>query len=217
VGDDDVNVSRNLERAGAALGVAPERVYFLSQVHGRQVVWVDGTKPREKVLFEEGDAVLSRTTDLACGVRTADCVPILLADPITGAVAAVHAGWRGAVEHVMEAAVTALRDAGAEASSLIAAIGPHISLAAFEVSEEVAAQLVDSSPDRNVVSRDFGSKPHVDLRRIVRAQLGALGLAESAIDDVNGCTVYDDDLFSYRRDGKRSGRHLAAIVPMNRH
>jgi YfiH family protein len=149
-------------------------------------------------------------------VRTADCVPILLADPSTGAVAAVHAGWRGVVARVTEAAVTALREAGAETSKLIAAIGPHISLAAFEVSEDVAEQLVESSPDRDVVSRDFGAKPHVDMRRIVRAQLRVLGLAQSAIDDVRGCTVCDDDLFSYRRDGKRSGRLLSAIVPCRR-
>lgn len=211
VGDSQENVDENLRRAAAVLGVAVPRIYFASQIHGRNVLEVDGTEDRQAVLFREADAVLSRHPDVACAVRIADCVPVLLGDPATGDVAAVHAGWRGVVAGVVEHAVSSL-GAGRGTSGFVAAIGPHISVRAFEVSEDVARQLREASPDPDVVNRTLGIKPHVDLRRIVRAQLRRAGLADDHIDDVAGCTVADPDLFSYRRDGKRSGRHLAAIV-----
>jgi YfiH family protein len=138
---------------------------------------------------------------------------VLLADPASGAVAAVHAGWRGVVAGVVEAAVTRLAELGAKPSDVLAAIGPHISLAAFEVSEDVAHQLEAVSPEAHVVDRTSWAKPHVDLRRIVRAKLRALGLGNERIDDVPGCTVLEPErFFSFRRDGARSGRHLSAIV-----
>lgn len=117
---------------------------------------------------------------------------------------------------MVEAGLSALL---AEADPLprpVAAIGPHISLAAFEVSEDVALELAGASRDeRAVVSRSFGRKPHVDLRRLVRQKLVALGLDEAEVDDVGGCTLGEPErFFSFRRDGARSGRHLSAIVPL---
>jgi copper oxidase (laccase) domain-containing protein len=113
----------------------------------------------------------------------------------------------------VEAGVATLIERSAGRAQLIAAIGPHISLDSFEVSEEVASELLAASPDTQVVDRSK-RRPHVDLRRIVRAQLMSLGLEPSAIDDVWGCTVRDEtQFFSFRRDGQASGRHLSAIVP----
>jgi hypothetical protein len=135
-----------------------------------------------------------------------------LADRRSGAVAAAHAGWRGAVNGVVSSAVEALR-AIAPDPDLIAAIGPHISLAAFEVSDDVAETLLNASRDPEIVDRTR-SKPHVDLRRMLRAELHALGLSHANIDDVLGCTVLQPErFFSFRRDGQASGRHLSAIVP----
>lgn len=212
-GDLAGNVEENLARAARVLGVAPERVYFLSQVHGREVKLLEGGENRLEVLHERGDAVASLRGDLACAVRVADCAPVLIGDKSSGAAAAIHAGWRGVVAGVVAAAVDSLR-ARVGSGDLVAAIGPHISVERFEVSEDVAAELAAASPDPDVVDRTRGPKPHVDLRRILRAQLRQLGLSDAAIDDVGGCTVGDPGLyFSYRRDGRQSGRHLAAIVP----
>lgn len=218
VGDDREHVAENFRRAALALGVRAERIYYLSQVHGRQTHVADGNEPSASFLRREGDAVLARALGergqpLACGVRSADCVPILLADRETGAVGAVHAGWRGVACRVVDAAVEALRELTGKRGDFLAAIGPHISLRAFEVGEDVAHALEAASPAREVVDRS-STRPHVDLRRIVRAQLVASGLDESAIDDVLGCTVSEPErFFSFRRDGSKSGRHLAAIVP----
>lgn len=213
VGDTETNVTENVARAAAALGVSAERVYYLSQVHGRVAVSLRGDESRSEVVMREGDALSSRNGHCAVGVRIADCVPILLGNTETGAVAAVHAGWRGIVAGVVEAGVDAIRGAASSATSLIAAIGPHISVTAFEVSEEVAGTLQACSPDPDVVDRSHGPKPHVDLARIATAKLEALGVPRASVDRVGGCTFLEPErYFSFRRDGPRSGRHLAAIV-----
>ena len=213
-GDDADAVAKNLERAARALGVDPGHVYFLSQVHGRVARTLDGTADWTDITQREGDALVSVDPRVACGVRSADCVPVLVADRASGAVAAAHAGWRGVVAGVVESAVSELRALAGGRGNLVAAIGPHISLEAFEVSEEVASELAGASPDPAVVERQHWPKPHVDLRRLVRAKLAALGLPDRQVDDVAGCTVGSAELFfSFRRDGPRSGRHLSAIVP----
>jgi copper oxidase (laccase) domain-containing protein len=117
------------------------------------------------------------------------------------------------VADVVGAAVARLSELAGGSAELVAAIGPHISAAAFEVGEEVALELDRAAPGNEVVRREPGRKPHVDLRRALRAQLRRVGLRDEAIDDVGGCTVGEPELyFSYRRDGPRSGRHLSAIV-----
>jgi YfiH family protein len=211
-GDDAANVSHNLERAAAELGVAARKIHFLSQVHGCTTHALLGGEDQSHVVQLEGDALISQAPDLACGVRSADCVPVLLADRRSGAVAAVHAGWRGAVQGVVGSAVRALRDL-VPSADLIAAIGPHISQASFEVASDVAEAILTASHDPDIVDRSR-TRPHVDLRSMLRAELRARGLADSAIDDVWGCTVSEPTrFFSFRRDGKQSGRHLSAIVP----
>ncbi len=211
-GDTARNVRSNLERAATELGVPSDRVHFLSQVHGRVVHVLNGDDDQAQLIQVEGDALLSRAPGLACAVRSADCVPVLLADRRSGAVAAAHAGWRGAVHGVVSAAIASLRALVPE-PDLIAAIGPHISLAAFEVSEDVAETILRASLDPEIVDRSR-KKPHVDLRRMIRAELAGNGLSATAIDDVWGCTVSEPErFFSFRRDGRASGRHLSAIVP----
>jgi hypothetical protein len=213
-GDTEENVAANLERAAEALGVHADRVYYLSQVHGANALVLDGTEERREVLYREGDALVGRNPRAAMGVRMADCVPILVGDRASGAVAAIHAGWRGLVGNVIAAGVAALRREAGGNAELVAAIGPHITGRAFEVSADVADELARASNAADVVDRERGPKPHVHLARVARAQLEAAGIAAASIDLVEGCTYSDPaDFFSFRRDGKHSGRHLAAIVP----
>jgi YfiH family protein len=210
VGDRPEDVDENLRRAAQALAVPAEHVYFLAQVHGSTVVELSDRQPHREVLSLEGDALVSGAADVACGVRTADCVPVLVADQSTGRVAAIHAGWRGVVAAVVPAALAAL---GGQPSNWIAAIGPHISAQRFEVSDDVATEL-ESASSADCVVRHAKQKPHVNLRLATRGQLLAHGMPNSAVDDVFGCTNSDPlRFFSFRRDGKLSGRHLSAIVP----
>jgi YfiH family protein len=187
----------------------------LSQVHGTNARVLRGDEDADEVVRSRGDITLSRVPGIACGVRSADCVPVLIADRASGAVAAVHSGWRGTVAGAAIAGVEALRALIEGNGDLVAAIGPHISVCCFEVGEDVAASLAGcSSAGWSAVAREGEGKPHVDLRRIVRAQLEANGLAADRVDDVMGCTFCEPARFhSFRRDGARSGRLLSAIVP----
>jgi YfiH family protein len=179
-------------------------------VHGVEAVTVESSLDQEEVRARQGDIVLTHEHATGAAIRTADCVPLLIGCRATRWVAACHSGWQGCVRDAAGASVRALRAQGAH--DLIAAIGPHISAAAFEVGDDVATQLLNASPDKGIVQRS-GEKPHVDLRRMVRAQLRAAQLTDDAIDDVPGCTVLEPArFFSYRRDKNPSGRMLSVIV-----
>jgi YfiH family protein len=213
-GDSEENVAANLERAADALGVDVARLYYLSQVHGSTVLRVDGTEDRTEILFREGDALVSHNPSVAVGVRVADCLPILVGDRKSGAALAIHAGWRGLVRRVVFEGVEALRREAGKQCDLVAAIGPHITGRAFEVGDDVADELSRVSSAKDVVECTPGAKPRVHLVRIARAQLEEAGVPAQSLDVVEGCTYSDPDtFFSFRRDGKQSGRHLAAIVP----
>jgi YfiH family protein len=212
-GHDGETLAANVRLAAGALGVDHGRLYVVTQVHGRDVAVVRGNENREEVLRREADVVFTKAPDVACGVKVADCVPVLVADRETGAVAAIHSGWQGTAAGVVGAGIAALRRELGQAGDLVAAIGPHIEACCFEVGDDVAAKLTACSPATDVVRKNQGPRPHVDLRRIVRAQLRAVGLADDAIDDVSGCTKCDPArFFSFRRDREHSGRLLSAIV-----
>lgn len=203
----------NLRRLGGALGVAPELIHQARQVHGRDVLVANGDAVALREL--EADALVAEPrSGHAVAVRVADCVPVLLADPASGRVAAVHAGWKGVEARVVEAT---LRRMEGDARRFAAAIGPCIGPCCFEVGADVGARIAAvSSPV--VVVRRAGEKAFVDLRAAVRAQLRALGLADEAIDDVpgagpEGCTRCDGGrYYSFRRDGDASGRLVGVIV-----
>lgn len=225
-GDDPACVLENRRRAARKLEVEERALYYLSQVHGTDAHVLSGDEPPEEVVRRVGDITLSRQPGVACGVRSADCVPVLLGDRLTGAVAAVHSGWKGTTMRAASIGVERLRDISGRSFELVAAIGPHISACCFEVGEDVADKLiVASSVGRAALSwgppssAARASSPtvtrtlRIDLRKIVRAQLIESGLSPENIDDVSGCTVCDPLRFhSYRRDGEMSGRLLSAIV-----
>jgi len=212
-GQDLETLASNVQSAAKALGVLADRLYVVTQVHGRETITLRGDEARAEVLERKADVVLSRAAGIACGVKIADCVPVLVADRESGAVAAVHSGWQGTVANVVEAGVTALRAEIGRRGDLMAAIGPHIETCCFEVGDDVAQRLAACVSRTDVIDHHRGPRPHVDLRKIVRAQLVALGLSNESIDDVPGCTKCDPDrFFSFRRDREKSGRLLSAIV-----
>lgn len=208
-GDELANVSANRRIAEKALGLAADKLFFLSQVHGIHSVELLGGESFEKVVRLEGDATLTGLSEVGCGVRSADCGTILVGDERSGRVAAIHAGWRGVVLGVIESAIHALR--ANQPSQLIAAVGPHIQRCCFEVGDEVAQQLAACSSLGQAVVDRSRARPHVDLRRLMRSKLEALDV--QTIEDIDGCTVCEPSLyFSFRRDGQASGRLLSAIV-----
>lgn len=199
----------HVEALSLLLRFDPARLFQVSQVHGAVTLAAEGD--REALARCEADALVATDPGVAVGIRVADCVPILLADPDVGAVAAAHAGWRGVVAGIVGSTFRAA--AGRGVTLRVAAIGPCIGPCCFEVSHEIAAQIAEAAGEPEVIARRTDAKSYVDLRRAVRAQLRREGLDDAHIDDVPGCTRCDEEhFFSYRRDSERAGRHLAIIV-----
>ena len=167
----------------------------------RQVHSAICLEPVRAGLAGEGDALITRQPGLAVSVRTADCLPILLADPVRRAAAAVHAGWRGTAAGIVGETIGRMRrDFGTDPADLWAAIGPGIGACCYEVGDDVA--------------RRFGREGNVrlDLAGINRAQLMQSGVAAERIERMELCTRCDAARFhSYRRDGERAGRMISYI------
>ncbi|MBL8684771.1 MAG: peptidoglycan editing factor PgeF [Myxococcales bacterium] len=210
VGDDLDHVRENHTRLARSVGYEAARLFERSQVHGAAVFTArEGDQP-ERVRDGQSDALVTAVPGFAVGVRVADCVPVLIADPVSGAVAAVHAGWRGVVAGVVGASIESLAALGVEPSNAIAAIGPSIGPCCFEVGEDVASAIAEASGD-GVVLRRGPQKPHVDLWRAVERQLHRAGV--KTIDTLGACTMCEPETwFSFRRDGAKSGRMLGVIV-----
>jgi YfiH family protein len=186
-------------RVAQALG-ASGRLHLLRQVHGaavRTAPW-DGTP--------EADGAVAPTAGDLLGIETADCLPVLVADPVRRTVGAAHAGWRGTVARIAPAAVAAMVAQGSRQADLIAALGPSIGACCYEVGSDVEEAF---GPEG---ARFFRPGPrgraHVDVRAANRAQLVAAGLRDEAIHDVLDCTYCTPGYFSYRRDGKGAGRMI---------
>lgn len=205
VGDDPARVAENWRRLEEETGLRFARV---RQVHGARVVRAE--TPCGPV--EEADAVVSTVEGVAACVSIADCVPVLLADPETGAVAAVHAGWRGTLARAAAEGVLALaREAGAPASRLLAAVGPSIGPCCYEVSDDLAGQFRGALGDGVVRP---GARPRLDLWRANAVVLSQAGLRSDRIELLARCTSCERErFFSHRRDAGRTGRQMAFIAP----
>jgi len=213
VGDDPAHVQANLSALASAIGYRDHELFEVSQVHGNGVRRVTASDDPERVRAEEADVLIALGAGAAVGIRVADCIAALIVDPASGAVAAVHAGWRGVVARAADVAIDSLiRDAGARVSDLRVATFPHIRGCCFEVGDDVAQTIASASSATDVIDRSK-PKPHVHLLPVLQAQLLARGIVPSQLQDVAGCTQCERErFFSFRRDGKRSGRHLAVIV-----
>jgi polyphenol oxidase len=205
VEDDLERVAENWRRLEAATGLAFARV---RQVHGTRMIHL--RRPAEPA--EEADGVISTEPGVAACISVADCVPVLLADPATGAVAAVHAGWRGTIARAPDAAVQALAGlVGAEPERLLASIGPSIGPCCYEVSPDLADRFMR---EMGPVVRANPGAPHLDLWEANRRSLLEAGLQPERVEVVGRCTSCDiGSFFSHRRDRGRTGRHVAFIAP----
>jgi YfiH family protein len=203
---DPLRLAENTRRFAEATGFDAAQLYQARQVHGARVLETGG-EPRAMHALE-ADAIVARQQGHAAAVRVADCVPVLLANPSTGHVAAAHAGWRGLVAGVLEASRGALGP-----GPCLAAIGPCIGACCFEVGTDVAREIAQASEPGVVAPEHAPGKARVNLRQAARAQLRALGVLDHEIEDVGGCTRCDPARYqSGRRDGDPSGRLLGVIV-----
>lgn len=194
--DDAGDVAENRGRVAAHLGVAPERLVSLHQVHSAEVVRA-GAEPWSA--RPRADAMVSDTPGAGLGVLTADCAPVLFADGEAGVVGAAHAGWKGALGGVLEATLEAMEALGAARESVTAVIGPTISIRAYEVGPEFLDRFLDADPDYDrFFAGGTGDRVQFDLPGFALHRLRAAGVGRA--EWTGHCTYSDRERFySYRR------------------
>jgi YfiH family protein len=194
-------LARTVEECGVAFA-------RLHQVHGAEVLVVaDDDLPAPDEEAPVGDALVTTRHGVGLMVRVADCVPVVLADPDAGVVGAVHAGRPGMALDVVTRAVERMRAEGATA--VVAWVGPHVCGHCYEVPEQMRAEVAESVPEAWSVT-SWGT-PALDIGAGVRAQLERAGVV---VHEVGGCTLEDERLHSFRRDGVTAGR-MAGLVWMS--
>jgi hypothetical protein len=213
--DSPARVAENRARMAKRLGVTPERFLTCYQIHSPDVVvaatpWSAAERPR-------ADAIVTSVPNLAIGVSTADCGPVLLADPQARVIGAAHAGWRGALTGVIERTLAAMETLGASRSRVVAAAGPMIRQPSYEVGQDLIDRFVALEPSTVRFFKPASRPDHAmfDLAgyvvsRLRRAEVGT-------IEDLGHCTYADPaQFYSYRRATHRAesdyGRHINAIA-----
>ena len=204
-------VAINRARVAAAMGVDPDHLQTLHQVHSADVVTLN-TPLTEK---PRADGMVTATPGLALGILTADCQPVLFADRAAGVIGAAHAGWRGVKDGVLEATLEAMEALGAARKDIVAVIGPCISQAAYEVGPEFVESFIDDNPEHaRFFAAGQGDRALFDLPAFGLARLRAAGVGHA--EWTRHCTYADEArFFSYRRTTHRAeadyGRLIAVI------
>lgn len=213
--DSASHVAENRARMAAALAVKPHRLLTAYQIHSPHVVvaqapWTTEARPR-------ADGIVTRTPALAIGVSTADCGPVLFAEPEAGVIGAAHAGWRGALGGIVEATVAAMERLGAAREKVHAALGPMIRQPNYEVGPDLIDRFAAEDPASAAFFAPAPRSGHAlfDLAGYVAARVRRAGIQH--IEDVGLCTYADPGrFFSYRRATHRAetdyGRHVNAIA-----
>jgi len=201
VGDDPVAVVANRQRLATSLGLAPDRLVWMRQVHGAAVHVVDapGRLPT-------GDGLVTTQRRLALVALAADCVPVLLADPVAGVVGAAHAGRRGAAAGIATATLHAMTRLGGDPARIDVLLGPAVCGACYEVPAALRDEIEAALPGSATTTRH--GTPGLDLRAGLAGQLRAAGVATVVVDPA--CTMEDARFYSYRRDGV-TGRFAGVV------
>ncbi|WP_339949624.1 peptidoglycan editing factor PgeF [uncultured Albimonas sp.] len=211
--DDAAAVAENKARIAAAMGVAPDRLLFLHQVHSDRALSVTG--PWAEADDRRADAMATAEPDLALAVLSADCAPVLFHDPEARVIGAAHAGWRGALGGVLEATLEAMETLGAARARIRAAVGPCISQAAYEVGPEfLDAFTIDDPEAQRFFSGGPNGRPMFDLPGYALRRLREAGVAEAAW--TGHCTYRDEARFYSNRRAVHRGEgdygRLASVI-----
>ena len=211
-GDDLTLVAQNRAQATKAIGFLPDALATIRQTHSTIVHAI--TAPPLPGSRPEGDAMVANVPGIVLGILTADCAPVLLADPHAGVIGAFHAGWKGAIGGIARDTVLAMAELGADPARIVATIGPTISLPNYEVGPDFAANLLAQHPDAtNRITIGTSGREHFDLPGFVADQLRGAGIG--SVENLEICTyAAPETYFSHRyatHKGTTTGRQIALI------
>ncbi len=216
LGEDNDLVEINRCLFVKALGAGNPEIYTIRQTHGTRVVQIDDAAiPAVEYRQAQGDALMTRLPGIAIGVLTADCIPILLMDPVQRAVAAVHAGRQGSLLRIITHVVRRMQDAyGTEPKHLRAAVGPGIEARCYDIGETLAREVGERFPHADPFLQEEDGAHYLDLRKMNHGDLQAAGLREAHIHHVDLCTACEVQTFySYRRSrGGQTGRMMSLVM-----
>ena len=204
---------------GTAPVFAAPGVVSVNQVHGTDVLVVDRPVSGMPTFDGGWDALVTDQAGVLLTVKTADCVPVLIHDPLTRVVAAVHAGWRGAVAGIIPKTITVMHKRfGSQPDSLRMSIGPAAGACCYEVDEPVLARLRESHAGwQDLIKKTGQGRTKLNLRGLVRGQAREAGVPEAGIHSVSLCTICHATLFhSYRREGTARGTMVSGIMLTSR-
>jgi len=213
--DSPERVTANRKRFLAALDLDQNRLATLHQIHSDRVHIIK--EAADQWNQADGDAMITQVKDYALAVQTADCLPVLIADPIKKVAAAVHSGWRGTLARILQKTIGEMERAfGSNPEHLVAAIGPGIRACCFEVSEDVADVFIKEFGESLATpAKSRRGKFLVDLPEALRIQLESAGIKPENGHEMGVCTrCHADEFFSHRLEGDRSGRMMAVIGRM---
>ncbi|WP_210485091.1 peptidoglycan editing factor PgeF [Microvirga antarctica] len=212
--DDPAHVRENRRRMAADLDIEPGALLSVHQVHSADAVIVSGPWEGER---PKADGMATSATGVALAITTADCGPVLFADPHVNVIGAAHAGWRGALTGVLEATIVAMESLGARRDKIVAVLGPTISQAAYEVGPDFVSRFLDVDEAHAAYFIASERKDHAmfDLPGFIGMRLATAGIGEFA--NLGLCTYADEEqFFSYRRTTHRGepdyGRLISAIT-----
>ncbi len=215
--DDKEAVQKNRDLIANHLQVASEKSFFPQQTHSSNVAIVNASTTAIDLL--NTDALITAAPNISISVLAADCVPVLLYDAKNQVIAAIHAGWKGTIGKIITKTILSMQhNFGCSTQNIYAGIGPSISMASFEVGNEVAQQFIDLYGGDTTIIRSTikTGKAHVDLWQANKLQLIAAGIPDSHIE-INGlCSFSNPKLFfSARRDGFETGRFAVGATLLN--
>jgi polyphenol oxidase len=213
--DSPESVASNRKRFLTALNLDPARLATLHQIHSDRVHIIKDVPAQWN--RSDGDALITGIENCALAVLTADCFPIILADPRNKVAAVVHSGWRGTLARILQKTIEAMRrEFGSDPAHLVAAIGPGIRSCCFEVGEQVAALFEKEFAHVTNPRHDHPGKFLVDLPKALELQMNGSRIKPGNIHDICSCTRCNpDEFFSYRAEGQNSGRMMAVIGVVN--
>jgi len=201
-GDNKKVIKTNRATLFGQLNVDPQNVAFANQVHGNRVkeVTKGGT-------YAETDGLVTQIPGLSLAIQVADCAAVLIADPHSQIIAAVHAGWRGAAGNIVPQTLQKIKGLGGQLTTCKAFISPCIGMENFEIGMEVAEQFPGQFVDYNTYQ-----KPHLNLKGFLKHQLVEYGVRSEYIEIHGDCTIQEEEhYYSYRREGTQSGRMMGII------
>jgi len=193
-------LGKDFDRIAVELKILTSQIYSLKQIHSNKVVYLDHNMDLAQI--PEADALVTDRKDVVIGVKTADCVPLLVYDDKKEVIAAIHAGYKGMLAGIIQKAVRMMIDSlGCNLQNMYFALGPCISVKHYEVGMELIEQFKQIFGKRFAYEKSFRSKPHLDLKKTAQMILEDLGMDPLHFIDIAACTYEQNNLFnSYRRD-----------------